>query len=118
MPNRRRANYNLNRSRVMSRNYNSVSYISAIKLGPVTHTIIVSLMVMILGLIYLTQAAQVTSFDYEIQRIEGKINNLTVQKSSLEVENARLTAIRSVKDSTVAARMKSPQKVEYADLKE
>lgn len=97
----------------MSRNYNSVSHASAVKLGPVTHTILVSLMITVLGLIYLTQATKATGFDYRAQEIESQIAELTVQKGDLEVENARLTAMETVNNSAVAATMSTPKSTEY-----
>lgn len=99
----------------MARNYNSVSYASAIKLGPVTHTIIVALMITVLGLIYLTQATKATGFDYQAQEIENQIAELSIQKGDLEVENARLTAMQTVKQSTVAATMSTPESTEYVN---
>ena len=105
--------YSSRRSHVMSRNYNSVSHASAVKLGPVTHTILVALMITVLGLIYLTQATKATGFDYRAQEIESQIAELTVQKGDLEVENARLTAMETVKNSTVAATMSAPESTDY-----
>ena len=115
MPNRRinTHDYAPRRSHVMGRNYNSVSHASSVKLGPVTHTILVALMITVLGLIYLTQATKATGFYYQAQAIESQIADLSVQKSDLEVENARLTAIQTIKSSTVAATMSSPESTEY-----
>lgn len=98
----------------MARNYNSVSYVSAIKLGPVTHTVLVALMVTVLGLIYLTQATKATGYDYAAQEVDSKIAELSIQKSDLEVENARLTALQSVQNSAVAATMQAPSDTQYA----
>lgn len=97
----------------MGRNYNSVSYVSTIKLGPVTHTVLVALMVTVLGLIYLTQATKATGYDYAAQEIDTKIEELSIKKSDLEVENARLTALQSVQGSTVASTMEAPTDTQY-----
>ena len=101
--NRRRQNWN--------RNQNTVAFTSNIKLGPVTHTVLVALMITVLGLIYLTQATKATSFDYEAQQIETKIAALQDKSKDLEVENARLTALSSVRDSSVAKAMVKPDSV-------
>ena len=90
------------RHQSMSRNQNTVAFASAIKLGPVTHTVLVALMITVLGLIYLTQATKATSYDYEAQKIDTKIAELSTEKTDLEVENARLTALSTVRDSDVA----------------
>jgi len=70
-------------------------------------------MITVLGLIYLTQATKATGFDYRAQEIESQIAELTVQKGDLEVENARLTAMETVKNSTVAATMSAPESTDY-----
>lgn len=112
---RRSTTYTSRRPRTMARNYNSVSHASAIKLGPVTHTVLVALMVTVLGLIYLTQATKATGYDYATQKIDTQIAQLSIEKSDLEVENARLMALRSIKDSTVASTMEAPSDVQYVN---
>lgn len=90
-----------------------MAFSSAIKLGPIAHTVLVALMVTILGLIYLTQATKATSFDYESQKIESKIASLSSVKGDLEVENARLTALETIKKSSVAREMTTPASTDY-----
>jgi len=97
-----------------SRNQNTVAFVSAIKLGPVTHTVLIALMITVLGLIYLTQATRATSYDYATQKIDSQIADLNTQKSDLEIENARLTALETVKNSSVAKAMTTPASTEYA----
>ena len=97
----------------LNRNQNTVAFASAVKLGPVTHTVLVALMITVLGLIYRTQATRATGYDYEAQKIDTKIADLTSQKTDLEVENARLTALETVRNSTVAREMTSPAATDY-----
>lgn len=99
----------------MGRNYNSVAFAPSIKLGPVTHTVLVALMITVLGLIYLTQATRATSYDYAAQQIDSKIADLTVQKDDLEIENAKLNSLASAKNSTVASTMTQPSQTSYAN---
>lgn len=106
--------FNNRRQQNWSRNQNTVAYISNIKLGPVAHTVLVALMVAVLGLIYLTQATKATSYDYATQKIDSQIALLNTEKSDLQIENARLTALQTVKNSTVAATMTKPASTEYA----
>ena len=96
-----------------SRNQNTVAFISSVKLGPVAHTVLVALMITVLGLIYLTQATRATSYDYEAQKIDSQIADLNTKKSDLEVENARLTALETVKNSSVAREMTTATGTEY-----
>lgn len=97
----------------MARNQNQTRFSSSVKLGPVTHTVLVALMIMVLGLIYLTQATKATSYDYEAQKIESQIAELSEERTDLEVENARLTALSSVRDSSVAQAMTEPGAPKY-----
>lgn len=106
-------NFVSRRQQNWSRNQNTVAFSSSVKLGPVAHTVLVALMVTILGLIYLTQATKATSFDYESQKIESKISELSTIKEDLEVENARLTALETVKKSSVAREMTSSSNTEF-----
>ncbi len=96
-----------------SRNQNTTRYTSNVKLGPVTHTVLVALMITVLGLIYLTQATRATSYDYQAQEIDTKIADLTTKQADLEIENARLTALENIKNSNVAKSMDKPVSTNY-----
>lgn len=101
------------RSSGMNRNQNTVAFSSSVKLGPVTHTVLVALMITVLGLIYLTQATRTTGYDYEAQKVDSQIAELNDQKTDLEVENARLTALEAVQNSNVARQMTKPAATDY-----
>lgn len=107
--------FNTRRQQNWSRNQNTVAFVSNIKLGPVAHTVLVALMVTVLGLIYLTQATRATGYDYATQKIDSQIAELNTQKNDLEIENARLTALETVKKSNVASTMTTPASTEFAD---
>lgn len=106
--------FNSRRQKNWSRNQNTVAYVSSIKLGPVAHTVLVALMITVLGLIYLTQATRATSYDYATQKIDSQIADLNTQKNDLQIENARLTALETVKNSSVASSMTTPVSTEYS----
>ena len=110
----RNTSYAARRTQNWSRNQNTTRFVSSVKLGPVAHTVLIALMITVLGLIYLTQATKATSYDYEAQQIDEQIAELEIRKSDLEVENARLTALETVRTSNVAQAMESPSSVEYA----
>ena len=97
----RTTQFNSRRQGNYGRNRNTVAFASAIKL------------LTLLGLLYLTQAGSVSGYDYESNDVSNKISTLTEQKSDLAVENARLTALQSVKDSSVAQRMATPADTQY-----
>ena len=110
----RPTNFNSRRAANWSRNQNTVAFTSNVKLGPVTHTVLVALMITVLGLIYLTQATRTTAYDYEAQKVDTQIAELTTQKTDLEVENARLTSLETVQNSSVAREMTKPSGTDYA----
>lgn len=110
----RNAQFSSRRAGAWSRNQNTVAYASNVKLGPVTHTVLVALMITVLGLIYLTQATRTTAYDYETQKVDGQIAELTTEKTDLEVENARLTALETVQNSNVAREMTKPAATDFA----
>ena len=105
--------FNSRRQSNWSRNQNTVAFASAVKLGPITHTVLVALMVTVLGLIYLTQATRATSYDYAASKIDDQIGQLTAEKQDLAVENARLTALKTVQNSSVAKAMTTPASTQY-----
>ena len=107
----RTTQFNSRRQGNYGRNRNTVAFASAIKLGPISNAIIIALLLTLLGL--LTQAGSVSGYDYESNDVSNKISTLTEQKSDLAVENARLTALQSVKDSSVAQRMATPADTQY-----
>lgn len=105
--------FNSRRGNNWSRGQNTVAFTSAVKLGPVTHTVLIALMITILGLIYLTQATRATGYDYTAERVNDQISELSIQKKDLEVENARLTALQSIQNSSVAKGMTTPSDTAY-----
>lgn len=109
----RTVQFNSRRQINYGRNQNTVAFASAVKLGPISHTVLVALMIAVLGLIYLTQATRVSGYDYTASAVSDKITTLTDQKNDLEVENARLMALQSVKNSSVAKAMTTPTDVQH-----
>jgi len=74
---------------------------------------LVALMITVLGLIYLTQATRASSYDYAASSTADQISTLSDQKKELEVENARLTALQAVKNSSVAKSMTTPTDTQH-----
>ena len=109
----RTVQFNSRRQSNWGRNQNTVAFASAVKLGPVTHTVLVALMITVLGLIYLTQATRASGYDYTASEITDKISALNEQTKDLEVENARLTALQTVKNNNVAKNMTTPTDVQH-----
>ncbi len=111
----RSTTFSSRRQNMMRRNQNSTKFKSDVKLGPVAHTVLVALMIAVLGLIYLTQATKTSAFGYESQGLESEIAELSAKKSDLEVQNARLTSLAQVKNSSVASAMVAPESTDYTE---
>ena len=95
------------------RNQNTVRYASLTKLGPVSHTVLVALMVAVLGLIYLVQVTQTSNYGYTLNTLNAQKSELESKKSDLEVQNARLQSLKRVSESTTAQNMATPVQTAY-----
>ena len=84
-------------------NRNAVRHNSKIVLGPVNHTITIVLIVLLTGLIFLTQSTKVTNYDVEIAKVDDEITNLEAQRDALAVENAKITATAADEDRNKVA---------------
>jgi len=109
----RTSDFTSRRQQNWSRNQNTVAFVSSVKLGPVAHTVLVALMITVLGLIYLTQATRATSHDYQSQKIDSQIADLNTKENDLQIENARLTSLETVKNSSVATTLTAPSSTQY-----
>ena len=56
-----------------------------------------------------------TSYDYNMNKIDTQIANLEAERDDLKVEQARLNSIAKNAKSTVAANMETAQAAGYAD---
>lgn len=90
------------------RNQNTVAYAAPARMGPITHTVVVALMVAVLGLVYLSQVTKSSTFGYTLQQQNDTLASLAAEQQDLEIENARLQALNTVKDSSVAKAMTTP----------
>ena len=98
-----------------SRNQNTVRFQLTSGLGPISHTVLIAIMLCILGLIYLTQITKTSAYGYQINDLQNKQAKLADQKRDLEVESARLQALERVKNSDVAKAMTSPSETNYTN---
>lgn len=99
----------------LRRNQNTVRFKFAAGLGPVSHTVLIALMLAVLGLIYLTQITKTSTFGYQLDGLKDKQSQLASENSDLQVESARLQALERVQQSSVAAAMTTPASTEYAN---
>ena len=97
MSNQTNSYYVNRRQQNWSRNQNTTRYVSAIKLGPVAHTVLVALMIIVLGLIYVTQATRTTGYDYEMQKSTAKLPTSTSKKANLKLRTHDLLRLKLLK---------------------
>ena len=73
------------------------------KLGPVSFSVVVGLLVLIVGLIYVNAGVRATSYDYELDKLNSEIATMQAEKESLAVENTRLAAAAADTDRNEVA---------------
>ncbi|MDR0957351.1 MAG: hypothetical protein LBM09_02105 [Candidatus Nomurabacteria bacterium] len=98
-----------------NRNQNLTAYISPVKLGPISHTVLIVLLIAFLGLLYLTQLTKTSTFGYEMNDINQAREQLAAEQDDLKIENARLQSLTRIQNSTVATTMSNPVDVAYAE---
>lgn len=98
----------------LRRNQNTVRFKMPLSLGPVSHTILIALMLAVLGLVYLTQITKTSLFGYQMKDLNQKKEQLISENSDLQVETARLQALERVQQSNVAKAMTTPAATDYA----
>lgn len=94
----------LSRGQYVGRNQNVVSYSSdrARRLGPVSNTIILIVLVCTLGLLYLTQVTKMNAYGYQINSLQEKQAQLKSEHDNLELASAHLQSLDRVEHSQVA----------------
>lgn len=97
-----------------SRNFNTVRHTQK-NLGPVAYAVLIGSIVLMFGLIYVSQSTRATSYDYELSAIDSEISELQAKKEDLAVEKARLTSIAASENSEVASNMEQANVGGYAE---
>ncbi len=112
---RNNSGFSSRRERSWQRNQNTVAFAPRAAMGPITHTVLVALMIAVLGLIYLTQVTKTSFYGYTLNTQSEQMASLKAEQQDLQVENARLQALQRVKDSNVAKAMTEPKSVDYVN---
>lgn len=97
------------------RNQNTVKFQSPISLGPISHTVLIAVMLAVLGMIYLTQITKTSTYGYQLNDLNNKKEQLANENRDLEVEAAKLQALEKVQQSNVANAMSTPAKTDFAN---
>ena len=71
-------------------------------LGPVSNTIILIVLALLLGLMYLTQVTKTNAYGYKIDSLKEQQATLTAEHEDLQVASARLESVDRIQNSDVA----------------
>ena len=82
-------------------------------IGKFAYTAILFMLVVICGLVYLTQGTKTSNYDYELSAIDREISELSVKRDELKVEQARLTSVARSEKTEVAKSMKEAKIAGY-----
>lgn len=71
-------------------------------LGPISNTIILIVLALVLGLLYLTQVTKTNAYGYEINSLRQEQAKLDAEHNDLAVASARLQSVERVQNSDEA----------------
>lgn len=71
-------------------------------LGPISNTIILIVLALVLGLLYLTQVTKTNAYGYQIESLRQEQATLSAEHDDLAVASARLQSFDRVQNSEVA----------------
>jgi hypothetical protein len=93
----------LGRKAVYGRNQNAQTFRSQERvLGPISNTIILIILALVLGLLYLTQVTKTNAYGYEIDSLRQEQTRLDAEHEDLAVASARLQSVERVQNSDEA----------------
>ncbi len=87
---------------VYGRNKNATAFRTQDKaLGPISNTIILIVLALVLGLLYLTQVTKTNAYGYQIASLKQEQTKLDAAHDDLAVASARLQSVERVQNSEV-----------------
>lgn len=79
-----------------SRNRNFTAHSATAAMGPATTTILLSVIVAVLALLYLTQITKTSVYGFQVNNLTDEHERLVERGQQLEVEAARLRSIANI----------------------
>jgi hypothetical protein len=101
----------------LRKNQNIVRNKIKIQSGPVTATLMLVGMVILLGLMYLSQVTKTSTFNYKISNLENKQVELQAKKDNLSIDAARLQSIAEAKKAAENGQLSQIKTVSYANAR-
>jgi len=93
----------LGRKQFAGRNQNAVAFRTQERtLGPISNSIILIVLALVLGMLYLTQVTKTNAYGYKINSLEQQQAQLAAEHADLQVAAARLEAVPRIQNSDQA----------------
>jgi hypothetical protein len=95
----------MSRGHYAGRNQNVVSFEASERrrLGPISNTIILVVLVCLLGLLYLTQVTKTNAFGYQLNALQQKQTQLQTEHDNLALASAQLQSLDRAQNSSAAS---------------
>jgi hypothetical protein len=91
------------KSAVYGRNKNALPFRAQDRaIGPVSNTIILIVLALVLGLLYLTQVTKTNAYGYQINSLREQQVRLNAEHDDLAVASARLQSVERIQNSDEA----------------
>ncbi len=101
----------------LRKNQNFVRNKIRIQSGPVSTTLMLTVLVILLGLLYLNQVTKTSTFNYKISNLEKKQTELQSTKNNYAIDAARLGTIAEAKKAADKAQLTPVKSVSYVSAK-
>ena len=102
------------RAMSLRKNQNFVKNKIKVQSGPVSTSLMLIGLVILLGLMYLNQVTKTSTFNYKISNLEQKQNQLQSSKDNLSIDAARLQSIAEAKKAAETAKLAQVKTVSFA----
>ena len=98
----------------LRKNQNIVKNKIRLESGPVTTILMMVSLLLILGLMYLSQVTKTSTFNNKISNLEQKQNQLQSSKDNLSIDAARLQSIAEAKKAAETTKLAQVKTVSFA----
>jgi cell division protein FtsL len=105
-----RSNYGWRENRTLNQKLQQVK-----RFGDVSRSVLAIVIVLVLGLVYVSQATKAGSLAAPISEMESKVASLKEQNQSLSVEVAKMQSLSELKKSEVAGTLSTPSDTQFVD---
>ncbi len=105
-----RSSYGWRQHRTLSQKISEVQ-----RFGNVSRSVLAIVIVLVLGLVYVSQATKAGSLASPIREMEAKVATLKEENQGLTVEVAKMQSLSQLKQSEVAGTLTTPADVQFVD---